>query len=148
MVDRSQPPRIVRGRRPVPYTVREIIEALDEPLLRRGFRREPTAIREATAGDWMAAGWDRQPPADQFFDALDRDGHPQEVGFADGVSVWTGGYVNVGPACNAMHVRLEWRRSPLDPDEFACVVTAVIDQWDRFAPNSGPPLRRDGWTRG
>lgn len=148
MVGRLEPQQQRRPLREVGYTVREIVDALDEPLQRRGFTREAPVIGEATSADRVVTSWRRDPPEDQFYDAIDRDGNAQTVGFADGVSVWSDGYVNVGPACNSMHARLEWRRSPLDPDEFACVVTAVIDQWDRFAPNAGPPLRRDGWTRG
>ncbi len=136
-----------RSRRPR-VSVREVVDSLDEPMRRRGFERRNPFMAEATADDHWVASWLRMPPDDQVRDAVWPDGESIKVGFYDGVSVWSDGWVSVGPGGNAMHAKLEWRNSPLDADEFACVVVAIIDQWDRFIPHTGPPLRREGWTRG
>lgn len=136
---RNQPPSL---------SAREIIEGLEDPMGRRGFVRRNPSLAEADPSDQWVASWLRMPPDDQFRDAIHADGSETTLGFYDGVSVWSAGYVNVGMQGNRFVSRVEWRTSPLDPDEFACVVAGIVDQFDRFVPHTGPALHQGGWTRG
>lgn len=138
-------PEPSRGRTPR-MSVREVVEGLHEPMGRRGFTRRQRFMAEATEDDIWVASWLREPPQDRYQDMVWPDGTPQQVGFADGVTVWSDYYVIVQVA--DVFARVEWRTSRLDADEFACVVTGMVDQVDRFVAHTGPSLQRGGFTRG
>lgn len=112
----------------------EVIDSLDPVLQRRGFWRhdrglhviEPDDVRDDILASWM-----RDPPNGRF-----PEGQPIVAG--EGVSVWRAlgrsapGYVNVG--LGSMHARFEWRKTGLDPDEFAYTIDAFIGRVDDFDP--------------
>jgi len=113
-----------------PLLLSEVVHGLDEIMVRRGFTREATPLREVEAGDHWIASWLRPPPPERVYDAFDDTGRPHRMGFADGVTVWSGGYVIVQVA--HLFARVEWRSSPLDADEFAYVIADMVATVDRF----------------
>lgn len=140
MGEQQQPPR-----REPRFTVRDAIEALHAVLLRRGFERRDPPLNEATTDVRWVASWMRDPPEERLLDARTPDGAPLRIGGADAVTVWSDSHVIFQVA--EIFARLEWRKARLDADEFAYVVAGMVDQVDRFAPHTGPPLHRGGFTR-
>ncbi|MGL5824015.1 MAG: hypothetical protein ACRCYU_04140 [Nocardioides sp.] len=123
--------------------MRDVIASLDEPMRRRGFERRNADLGEATADDRWIASWLRDEPRSAAIDT--RIG---PVGSYDGVAAWSDGYLLVGMQGNRFLAKVEWRNSSLESDEIASVIAGMVDQYDRFVPNTGPPLERGGWTRG
>ena len=127
--------------------VGEVVDHLDPVMERRGFTRRNPELAEASANMWVCS-WMRWPPDERFRVGEWPDGERDLIGFSDHVTVWTGptGYIIFQVA--EVFARVEWRKSPLDPDEFAAVIGGMVDQVDRFSGHTGPPLHRGGWTRG
>lgn len=110
----------------------EVVDALDPVLQRLGFYREKRGLHvvEDDGGDDIIASWLREPPDGRYPAG-------QKVVGADGASVWRTieyrsqpGYVNVG--IGDVFARFEWRKTGLDPDEFAAVIEAYIRRYDNF----------------
>ncbi len=137
----------VPQRRDHPLLVGEVVDHLDPVMQRRGFERRRPELGEARESMWVAS-WVRWPPDERFRLGEWPDGGRELIGFSDHVTVWTGATGHVIFQVAELFARVEWRNSPLDPDEFAYVIGGMVDQVDRFAEHTGPPLRPGGWTRG
>lgn len=127
--------------------VSEVVDHLDPVMQRRGFERRNPDLAEATA-NMVACSWVRDPPQERFRLGEWPDGTRELIGFSDHVTVWTGQTGHIIFQVAELFARVEWRTSPLDADEFACVIGGMVDQVDRFADHTGPPLQPGGWTRG
>lgn len=137
----------VPQRRDHPMLVSEVIDHLAPIMERRGFERRRPELAEALPRMWVCS-WVRDPPQERFRVGEWPDGSRDLIGFGDHVTVWRGEVDYIIFQVAELFARVEWRNSPLDADEFAYVIGGMVDQVDRFAGHTGPPLRRGGWTRG
>lgn len=115
-------------------SIQDVINGLGDPLERLGFDRERLGLATVSADrppGGVAASWSRlrtaeDPRSTGDWERLERHGVTDSVGvhLDDHLTVMVAG----------IFVRLEWRRTVLDPDEFGISVEAWISNIDRFAP--------------